>query len=97
MRLRSGTGLGQLVLLVVLTFYALAMIVPDLYRIVRPLGSLGLAANADGLIYDVRGPFTAEAGSPAWQAGIRPGDRLDLAGMRCIPVDTDLCASLLAL
>ena len=97
MRLRSGTGLGQRVLLVALTLYALAMIVPDLYRIVRPLGSFGLAANADGLIYDVRGPFTAEAGSPAWQAGIRPGDRLDLAGMRCIPVDTDLCASLLAL
>ena len=97
MRLRNGAGLGQRVLLVVLTFYALAMIVPDLYRIVRPLGSFGLAANADGLVYDVRGPFTTEAGSPAWQGGIRPGDRLDLAGMRCIPVDTEICASMLTL
>ena len=45
----------------------------------------------------MQGPFVAETESPAWQAGIRPGDHLDLAAMRCIPVNTDLCASMLAL
>ena len=36
------------------------------------------------------GPFPGEAASPAWRAGLRRGDRLDLAAMRCIPVDTPL-------
>jgi len=85
------------VVLVVLTIYALAMVAPDLLRVVHPLGSFGLATNGDGLIYDVQGPFAAEEDSPAWRAGVRDGDRLDLAAMRCIPVDTELCASTLAL
>ena len=55
--------------LALLTLYALAMIVPDFVRIVRPLGSFGLATNADGLVYDVQGPFADEAESPAWRAG----------------------------
>ena len=94
---RSWGGLGGRILVVLLALYALAMIVPDLSRIAHPLGSFGLASNDDGLIYDVRGPFATEAASPAWQAGLRPGDRLDLARMRCIPVSTDICASMLAL
>ncbi len=94
---RHEARLGGRILLVLLTAYALGMIVPDLYRIVRPLGSFGLAADTDGVIYDVRGPFPATAASPAWRAGIRPGDRLDLMAMRCVPVDTELCASMLAM
>jgi hypothetical protein len=94
---RHDARLGARVLLVLLTAYALGMIVPDLFRLVRPLGSFGLAADTDGMIYDVRGPFPAEAASPAWQAGIRRGDRLDLMAMRCVPVDTERCASMLAL
>ena len=94
---RIGTGVGGRILLALLTLYAIAIIAPDIYRIGHPLGSFGLNSNGDGLIYDVQGPFDAEAESPAWQAGIRPGDRLDLAAMRCIPVNTDLCASMLAL
>jgi hypothetical protein len=76
--------------------WALAMVVPDLYRLVRPLGSFGFYSNNDGLITDVRGPFLDEASSPAFQAGLRPGDRLDLARMRCIPVSTLQCASAMA-
>ena len=91
------TRLAGRIALVLLTFYALAMIAPDLLRIVRPLASFGLTSNADGLIYDVQGPFAAEEDSPAWKAGVRPGDRLDLWAMRCVPVDTNLCASTLAL
>ena len=84
-------------MLALLTFYALALIAPDFIRLVRPLGSFGLASNNDGLIYDVQSPFAANEASPAWRAGVRPGDQLDLMGMRCIPADTSACASMLAL
>jgi hypothetical protein len=93
---RNGASLLGRVALLLLTVYALAMIAPDLLRIVRPLGSFGMAMNGDGLIYDVQGPFEAEQDSPAWRAGLRVGDRLDLAAMRCAPVDTTRCASLLS-
>src|SRR6516225_939240 len=92
---KAGGPFGR-ALLVLLTIYALAMIAPDLLRIVRPLGSFGLSTNGDGLIYDVQGPFASEEVSPASRAGLRVGDRLDLAAMRCIPADTIVCASLLA-
>src|ERR1700719_4106132 len=84
------------VLLVAITIWALAMIIPDLYRLIQPLGSFGFYANNDGLITDVQGPFPDKAASPAFQAGLRPGDRLDLAQMRCIPIHTLKCASALA-
>ncbi len=90
---RNGASLVGRVVLLILTLYALAMIAPDLLRVVRPLGSFGLAMNGDGLIYDVQGPFEIEEELPAWRAGLRVGDRLDLAAMRCAPVDTVVCAS----
>ena len=93
---RNGASLFGRVALLLLTIYALAMIAPDLLRVFRPLGSFGLATNGDGLIYDVEGPFASEQDSPAWRAGLRAGDRLDLAAMRCAPVDTNVCASMLA-
>jgi hypothetical protein len=93
---RNRASLTGRVVLVILTIYALAMVAPDLLRVVRPLGSFGLATNGDGLIYDVQGPFPSEEDSPAWRAGVRDGDRLDLVAMRCIPVDTELCASTLS-
>jgi hypothetical protein len=93
---RSGASLLGRTVLILLTIYALAMIAPDLLRVVRPLGSFGLATNGDGLIYDVQGPFASKEASPAWRAGLRVGDRLDLAAMRCAPVNTNVCASMLA-
>jgi hypothetical protein len=93
---RNGASLLGRVALVLLTLYALAMIAPDFLRVVRPLGSFGLVTNSDGLIYDAQGPFAAEEDSPAWRAGLRVGDRLDIAAMRCVPVDTIVCASLLS-
>ncbi|HSU04879.1 MAG TPA: hypothetical protein VLI93_04845 [Acetobacteraceae bacterium] len=83
-------------LLILLTCWALLDVAPDLIRLFRPLGSLGFAANNDGLIYDVQGPFAALEDSPAWQAGMRPGDRIDLSAMRCVPVRTRICADTLA-
>ncbi len=84
------------ILLVVLTLWALAMIAPDFYRLVQPLGSLGFSVDGDGLVTDVRGHFADESESAAWQAGLRSGDRLDLAQMRCIPINTLRCATALA-
>src|SRR5271163_2547433 len=93
---RSGASLFGRVALVLLTVYAVAMVAPDFLRAFRPLGSFGLATNGDGTIYDVQGPFSSEEESPAWRAGLRVGDRLDLVAMRCIPVNTHLCASILS-
>src|SRR5690242_20800229 len=93
---RNGASLFGRAALLLLTIYAVAMIAPDLLRIVRPLGSFGLEINGDGLIYDVQGPFASEEDSPAWRAGLRAGDRLNLAAMRCPPLDTAVCASLLS-
>ena len=50
------------------------MIVPDLWRVVQPLGSFGFYANNDGLIYNLTGPFDDETASPAWNAGIWEDD-----------------------
>jgi hypothetical protein len=83
----------QRLLLIGLLIWALAMILPDFARVVRPLGSFGFFADSNGLIYDVVGPFDSEAESPAWKAGIRPGDRLDFSKMRCIPYDHYVCVS----
>jgi hypothetical protein len=93
---RTGARLFGRVVLLLLTIYALAMILPDALRVVRPLGSFGLAMDGDGRIYDVKGPFENEQDSPAWHAGLRAGDQLDLAAMRCAPVDTTRCASLMS-
>jgi hypothetical protein len=92
-------GYGHIVgrvLLVALTCWALAMIVPDLYRLYQPLGSFGFYANNDGIITDVQGPFLDQTASPAFRAGLRVGDRLDLEQMRCISITTLRCASAMA-
>ncbi len=57
---------------------------------------MGFFANKDGLIYDVDGPFPDEASSPAWRAGIRVGDQLDLERMRCRPGELAKCGNALA-
>lgn len=80
-------------LFIALLIWALAMILPDFARVVRPLGSFGFYADSNGLIYDVSGPFESEAQSPAWRAGVRPGDHLDFSRMRCIPFDPYVCTS----
>jgi len=69
----------QRLLLIVLLTWALAMIVPDVLRVVQPLGSFGFYADNDGMIYEVVAPFDEEHQSPAWHAGIREGDKLALS------------------
>jgi len=85
----------QRILLIVLLAWALVMIVPDVLRVVQPLGSFGFYADNDGLIYDVTGPFDAESDSPAWKAGIRDGDRLALSKLRCFPYNRTTCRNAL--
>src|SRR5215475_4546709 len=94
--MRGHRLIADRVLLAALTFWALAMIVPDFYRLYQPLGSFGFYANNDGVVTDVQGPFPHETDSPAFQAGLRIGDRLDLEQMRCIPLNTLRCASAMA-
>ena len=94
--MRSYRDIVGRALLVALTVWALAMIIPDFYRLYQPLGSFGFYANNDGIITDVQGPFLQQADSPAFQAGLRAGDRLDLEEMRCTPIDTLRCASAMA-
>lgn len=87
---------GHRILLIVLLAWALLMIVPDLWRVVQPLGSLGFDTDNDGLIYDLRGPFPDRTASPAWRSGLREGDRLDLSRLHCIPYDASTCGNALA-
>jgi hypothetical protein len=84
------------IILIPLLVWALVMILPGLWRVVQPLASFGFSANNDGLIYDVRKPFDELAQSPAWRAGIRKGDRLDLTKLGCIPYEPTACGNTLA-
>jgi hypothetical protein len=84
------------IILIPLLVWALAMIVPGLWRVVQPLASFGFTANNDGLIYDVRKPFDELAQSPAWRAGIRKGDRLDMTKLDCVPYEPTACGNALA-
>ncbi|MGH9807496.1 MAG: hypothetical protein ACRD9W_09600, partial [Terriglobia bacterium] len=83
-------------LLIVLTLWGLFMIVPDVIRVVQPLSSFGFYADSDGWIYDVTGPFGDETKSPAWKAGMRVGDKLDLSRLKCSLRDLVTCGSALA-
>ena len=84
------------VLLIVLAFWALAMVVPALQRVFDSLDSYGLSVDNDGIVTDVVTPFPSAEDSPAAAAGITPRDRVDLKAMRCIPPGTTQCASLVA-
>src|SRR3974390_1365467 len=95
-RMPSYEQIAGRVLLVALAFWALAMVVPDFYRLYQPLGSFGFYANNDGVVTDVQGPFLEQTASPAFQAGLRVGDRLDLEQIRCVPISTLRCASAMA-
>ena len=70
------------------------MISPALQRVIDSMGSFGLSLDNDGIVTSVVAPFQSAADSPAAAAGIFPGDRVDLKAMRCIPLDTPQCASL---
>jgi hypothetical protein len=85
------------ILLLVLLSWGLLMIVPDLWRVVQPLASYGFIADNDGRIYNVIGPFDAKTDSPAWNAGIREDDRLDLSRLQCSPYDATTCGNALAM
>ncbi|HWA81580.1 MAG TPA: hypothetical protein VG848_14885 [Acetobacteraceae bacterium] len=88
--------LGRLLLLV-LTGWALATILPELYRVAEPLSAFGLSADNDGVILDVIAPFASARESPAARAGLVAGERLDLAHMRCTVPTSPACASLVVL
>ncbi len=83
-------------LLIPLLIWGLVMVAPDLLAVVKPLGSFGFYVNNDGVIYDVIGPFADKASSPAWKAGLREGDQVDLSRLRCTLTDLDACGNAVA-
>ncbi|WP_148210630.1 hypothetical protein [Beijerinckia indica] len=87
----------QRMLLVVLTAWALANIMPGFYRVVQPLASFGLSIDNDGLVIDNVTPFQSELESPSAKAGVVRGDRVDLRAMRCVPMSSTACYDILAL
>jgi hypothetical protein len=82
--------------LIPLLIWGLVMVAPDLLTVVKPLDSFGFYVNNDGVIYDVIGPFRNEASSPAWKAGLREGDQVDLSRLRCTIEDLDACGNAVA-
>lgn len=80
--------LGRIAL-VVLTVWALAVIVPDIRRVFYDYGTLGLSANNNGHISDISGP-------PASDSGLHRGDRIDLDKMKCRAGNMERCKNLLA-
>ncbi len=81
-------------LLVVLAAWGLAIILPELTRVVGSLASYGFSADNNGVIFDVVAPFPTASQSPAARAGLVPGDRLDLARMRCTDPTSEACADI---
>jgi len=71
--------------------------VPELYRVSSALASLGLTVDNNGVVADITAPFQRPAESPAALAGLHPGDRIDFQQMRCIPPNTQACASLISI
>ncbi|HLW17921.1 MAG TPA: hypothetical protein VKV69_11250, partial [Actinomycetota bacterium] len=86
-------GQGRLLLLA-LTVWALAMILPSFYRVVEPLAAFGLSVDNDGVVLDVIAPFQTASQSPAATAGFAPGDRIDLHRMHCYAPRSRACADL---
>ena len=78
--------------MVVLACWATLVVGPDIMRTFHDFGTLGFSADNNGVISSVDGP-------PASTAGLRPGDRIDLQGMRCnssLPDRATRCANLLS-
>lgn len=83
------------VLALVLLAWALAMVVPSFYRVVRPLAAFGFSADNDGRIVDLVDPFASTRDSPAAAAGLAAGDRVDLRRMTCRAPRSRVCADLI--
>ncbi len=67
-RMLSYWHIAGRTLLVTLTLWALAMVVPDFYRLYQPLGSFGFYANNDGIITDVQWPFREQTDFPRFSS-----------------------------
>ena len=83
----------QRILLIVLLAWALVMIVPDVLRVVQPLGSFGFYADNDGMIYEVIAPSTRSTSlRPGMQAYARATSSLS-ASFAAFPTTPPLAAT----
>jgi hypothetical protein len=88
--------LWQRIFLIVTLIWALAVVVPDVYRLYWPLGSLGFRADNDGNIYNVYGPPADSVTIPGLERrGLMLGDAIDLRSAPCWRPTSPQCASLL--
>lgn len=72
----SGRSGLRTIVIVALSLFVLVSGTADLRRLTHPIGVFGTVADLDGVL-------TAVApGSPASNAGIRPGDRFDIAALK---------------
>src|SRR5437588_1657620 len=69
------TRLGQIVV-IILTCWALLVVVPDSIQLFHRMGTIGLTADNDGKI--------TASDNPAKQKNIVAGDHIDLSAMRCL-------------
>jgi len=84
-------------LLIVGLVWALIVIVPDLSRLVYPLGMFGFTADNDGLIIAVDDDGAAARTKLRWlDRPLRSGDRIDLSGAPCFHLLSADCRSLIA-
>src|SRR5580698_2192523 len=93
MNVLSSTKLSKLIL-VFMVLWGFTMVAPSLYRMVWPLASFGFSVDNNGVVIDTWEPFSNKTESPAVQAGIAIGDRLDLTRMNCFAPSSPACASL---
>ena len=81
-------------LVILLTGWGLAVILPSTIQAVRPLAAFGLTSDNDGVLTDVVQPFEQAGQSPATRAGLVSGDRIDLSRANCALPGGETCASI---
>src|SRR5882672_4091248 len=81
---KSRLRLWQKLLLIAALIWALVVVVPDIYRLYSPLGTLGFSADNNGLIYEVYDkPATTVDFPGAPGRGLTVGDTIQLKPGPC--------------
>jgi hypothetical protein len=94
---RQRLSLLQRGLLICALIWALMMILPDTYRLFRPVGTLGFSADNDGIIFGIEDSPATQADVPgAPGRGLRAGDTIDLSRKPCFTPVIEECRSFLA-
>lgn len=80
------------ILVLILCVYGAAIIAPDFARVFGPIGTLGFAADNNGVVGSVD-----ESVPDVRRSGLQPGDRVDLSRMNCLSLQSQRCKDTLAM